>query len=66
MKDCVFTFDPEAEPLVPVMAEQAEACCRRGLILRNVDRVTLEGVRYECVEGPWIETENVNQITEKA
>ncbi len=66
MKDCVFTFDPEAEPLVPVMAEQAEACCRRGLILRNVDRVTLEGVRYEGVEGPWIETENVNQITEKA
>ena len=65
LKDCEFTFDPEAEPLIPVMATQIEECLRRGLILRNVRKVTMESVQAEGFEGPWTETENVEEIIQK-
>ena len=65
LKDCSFTFDPEAKPLVPAMAEQVEQCCRRGLILKNVRKVTLDNVVYKGVDGEWIDAENTEEITEK-
>ena len=65
LKDCSFSFDPAAEPLVPVMAEQVEKCCRRGLILKNVDKVTLDHVTYDGIEGPWIDAENVGEMEER-
>ena len=65
LKDCFFSFDPEAEALVPVMAEQVEPCRRRGMILKNVRKVTLDHVRYEGVDGDWIDAENTEEITEQ-
>ena len=65
LKDCTFCFDPDAEALVPVMAEQVEPCRRRGLILKNVRKATLDHVRYEGVEGEWIDAENTEEIKEK-
>ena len=65
LKDCSFTFDPAAEALVPVMAEQAEPCRRRGLILKNVGKVTLDHVSHEGTDGVWIDAENVGEIIEK-
>ncbi len=65
LKDCTFCFDPDAEALVPVMAEQVEPCRRRGLILKNVRKVTLDHVRYEGVDGEWIDAENTEEIKEK-
>ena len=65
LKDSVFSFDPEAEALVPAMAEQVEPCRRRGLILKNVRKVTLENVQYTGVEGAWIDAENTEEIIEK-
>lgn len=65
LKDCTFCFDPDAEALVPVMAEQVEPCRRRGLILKNVRKVTLDHVRYEGVDGEWIDAENTEKIKEK-
>ena len=64
-EDCVVRFDPEAEALVPVMAEQVEPCRKRGLILKNVRKVTLDNVRYEGVDGEWIDAENTEEIEEK-
>ena len=65
LKDCSFSFDPEAEAIVPVMAEQVEPCCRRGLILKNIRKVTLDHVRYEGVNGVWIDAENTEEIIER-
>ena len=65
LKDCSFSFDPDAEALVPVMAEQVEPCRRRGLILKNVRKATLDHVRYEGIEGKWIDAENVEIIEER-
>ena len=65
LKDCDFSFDPGAEALVPVMAEQVEPCRKRGLILKNVRQVTLDRVRYEGVDGEWIDAENVEIIDER-
>ena len=65
LKDCSFSFDPDAEALVPVMAEQVEPCRRRGLILKNVRKATLDHVRYEGIEGKRIDAENVEIIEER-
>ena len=65
LKDCSFRFDPEAEALVPAMAEGVEPCRKRGLILKNVGKVTLDHVRYEGVDGEWIDAENVGEISER-
>ena len=65
LKDSSFTFDPEAEALVPVMAEQVEKCRCRGLILKNVRKITLDNVRYEGVDGEWIDAENTEEIIER-
>ena len=65
LKDCSFTFDPEAEAYVPVMAEQVEPCRKRGMILKNVGKVTLDHVRHEGTEGPWLDAENVEEINER-
>ncbi len=65
LKDCSFTFDPEAEAYVPVMAEQVEPCRKRGMILKNVGKVTLDRVRHEGTEGPWLDAENVEEINER-
>ena len=47
------------------MAEQVEPCRKRGLILKNVRQVTLDRVRYEGVDGEWIDAENVEIIDER-
>ena len=48
-----------------VMAEQVEPCRKRGLILKNVRKAVLDHVRYEGVEGDWIDAENTEEIIEK-
>ena len=65
LKDCSFRFDPEAEALTPAMADGVEPCRKRGLILINVGKVTLDCVRYEGVDGEWIDAENVGEISER-
>ena len=65
LKDCSFRFDPDAEALVPAMADGVEPCRKRGLILKNVGKVTLDHVRYEGVDGEWIDAENVGEISER-
>ena len=65
LEDCEFRFDPEAEPLVPAMAEGVEACCRRGLVLKYVDQVTLRDVRMEGIDGERIDALEVNHIKEE-
>ena len=65
LKDCSFRFDPEAEALTPAMADGVEPCRKRGLILKNVGKVTLDHVRYEGVDGEWIDAENVGEISER-
>lgn len=62
LRDCRFDFDPEAEPLAPAMALGVEACSRRGLIVRFLKKLTLEGVRMEGIEGEPLEAEDVEQI----
>ena len=65
LKDCSFRFDPEAEAVEPVMADGVEPCRKRGLILKNVGKVTLDHVQYTGVDGEWIDAENVGEISER-
>ena len=62
LRDCRFDFDPEAEAMVPAMALGVEACSRRGLIVRFLNRLTLLDVRMEGIEGPPLEAEDVDRI----
>ena len=65
LKDCEFTFDPEAEPLVPAMALQVEPCCRRGIIAKFIRRLTVSRVRMEGTEGDWLDLEEVGAVEEE-
>ena len=62
LKDCLFTFNPEGEPMEPAMAEGVEACKGRGLIARFVDRLTLSNVTMEGVQGEKMDAESVAHI----
>jgi len=62
LRDCSFDFDPNAEAQVPAMALHVEECCRRGLILKFVRKVTLDRVRYSGTQGEWTDAEDVGEI----
>ena len=51
--------------MVPAMADGVEPCRKRGLILKNVGKVTLDHVQYAGVDGEWIDAENVGEISER-
>ncbi len=62
LKDCVFRFDPGAEPMVPAMACGVEECCRRGMIAKYLEKLTLENVSLEGIEGEELETAEVETV----
>lgn len=62
LKDCSFDFAPDGKKMVPVMAEGVEECFRRGLILRNVREAVIENTRFNGIEGPDVETEEVGSL----
>ena len=64
LRDCQFSFSRDAQPMTPAMADGVESCCRRGLIFSFVDRVTLDNVRMEGIEGQRLTAVSVNTITE--
>lgn len=61
LRDCRFDFDPEAQPMVPAMALNVEECCRRGLIVRYVEKLTMEKVSFEGIDGEPLETAEVGE-----
>ena len=62
IRDSLFSFDPEAEPLVPAMALNVEACCRRGVIAKYLDRLVIHNVRMDGFDGEPLETTEVREI----
>ena len=62
LRDSRFDFDPEAEPLIPAMALGVEACCRRGMIVRYLEKLTLDRVTLEGIEGEPLEATEVEEI----
>ncbi len=62
LKNCRFSFSPDAKPMVPAMARDVETCQRRGLIARFVDSITLDGVRMEGIEGTPLDFQECGQI----
>lgn len=51
VRDCRFAFSPDASPMAPAMAEGVEKVCRRGIVCRFVDRLTVENVIMEGIVG---------------
>ena len=62
LRDCQFSFDPEAEPMVPAMALGVETCCRRGVIARYLEKLTMQNVMLDGFEGDLLETTEVQEI----
>ena len=62
LRDCEFGFDPDAEPLKPAMALNVEDCRRRGVIARWVEKLTMENVRMDGIEGEELEVLDVKEI----
>ena len=62
LRDCRFTFDPDAEPLIPAMALNVETCCRRGIIAKYLKKLTLDRVLLSGCEGDPPETLEVGEV----
>ena len=65
LRDCRFTFSENVQPMVPAMAENVEACAKRGLIVQYVEKLRLEGVQMQGIEGKPLEAVSVNDIEEQ-
>ena len=65
LRDCVFTFAEDARPMTPAMADGVEPCRRRGLVACWVERLTLERVRMENIEGQRLTAVSVHTITDQ-
>ena len=65
LRNCSFSFDPEAKPMVPAMALNVEECCRRGIIARFLKKLTLHNVQMEGIAGNPLETEEVEEIIQE-
>ena len=59
LKDCEFSFDQEAEPLVPAMALEIEPCCRRGVIAKFIRKLTLDHVKMDGIRGERLDLQDV-------
>ena len=55
VKDSVFSFAESGEGMAPAMADRVETCARRGLIVRNVENLSVENVRMTGIVGPEVE-----------
>ena len=64
LRDCSFSFDPEAEPMVPAMALNVEACRRRGVIAKFIRKLTLRNIRAEGVDGEMLDAQEVEEIVQ--
>ena len=62
LRDCRFSFDPDAEPMVPAMALNVEPCCRRGMIVKYLEKLTLKDVLMDSFDGEPLETTEVREI----
>ena len=62
MEDCRFTFDPEAKPFVPAMADGVEACKGLGLVVYYADSVTLRDVTVEGQQGEKLTAVQVGSV----
>ncbi len=60
LEDAAFTFDPNAQPFVPAMADGVEPCVGRGLIAQNVQCIRLHNVTIDAPVP--LETTEVQQI----
>ena len=66
MKDCSFVFKPDGKSMVPAMANGVEECKGRGMIAAYVDRLTLDNVAMDGVDGDRIETTEVKIIEDRS
>ena len=62
LDSCSFAFASDAKGMVPVMAEGVKEYRRRGLILENVREAVIKNTSFEGIEGPDVETENVENL----
>lgn len=60
LEDAAFTFDPNAQPFVPAMADGVKPCVGRGLIAQNVQCIRLHNVTIDTPVP--LETTEVQQI----
>ena len=64
LKDCRFTFNPNGKAMAPAMAANVEQCLNRGLIAYYVDKLTLENVTMEGVQGERVTATEVKTISD--
>lgn len=62
MRNVRVTFAEEAKCDVPIMSNGVDACSKKGLYARNVEKLVLKNVEIEGNVGEKIETHDVDEI----
>ena len=57
-----FTYDPEAQPGVPAMRNNAEKMCRAGMYFDNVKKLTVRNIQVEGCDGDELLVHNVDEL----
>ena len=57
-----FTYDPEAQPGVPAMRNNAEKMCRAGMYFDNVKKLTIKNVQVKGCDGEELLAHNVDEL----
>ncbi|MBQ8967417.1 glycoside hydrolase family 28 protein [Ruminococcus sp.] len=60
-----FTYDPDAEPGVPAMRNNAEEMCRAGLYFDNVRKLTIKNIEAVGCHGELIMAHNVGEMNKE-
>ncbi len=62
LENCSFTFNPDAKPMAPVMAEGIQPCLNQGLVASYVKELVYRDVRMEGQQGPEMVCEQVGRV----
>ena len=63
IRDSYFDFaEDAAEVKQPAMAEGVDPVCKKGLVLKFVQRVEMKNLRIDGVEGPMLDLQEVQEI----
>ena len=62
LENCSFTFDPDAQPMQPAMADGVEPCALRGVWASGVKKLVLDRVRMEGNRAPDVESDNGTEV----
>lgn len=62
LKNCYFSFSPEAQPGHPAMMDDIPTYCKSGMIFNHIVKLRLENVRFAEVDGEKVILNEIQKV----